>query len=145
MPHMKINIKKNICPVKELPEGYTTTLIDVSDLTQLDKKNWYKIQHQRENVKNHDNIILPERGIATFVKYNGDVIACCCLKHISDDIIEHRHAMTIPCHRRKGVFKALVGVAWRYSYLKGYSWINLSPSVQVNFWKKIGAEMNWET
>ena len=145
MPHMKMNIKKNPCPLTELPEGYTTTLIEVTDLTWKNIDNWLRIQHQRENVKNHDNLVLPVRGAATFAKYYGEIIACGMGKHISDDVIESGHLMVLPDHRRRGVFKALMGLMWRYSYLKGYSWINLSPAIQKTWWDKLGAEMGWAT
>jgi len=140
---MKINIKQNICPSNQLPDGYTVTLIDINNLTQHDKDNWYKLQLQRENVKTHDQLLLPERGVATFAKYYGKIVACGMMKHISSDILESGHIMVLPDHRRKGIFKALVSLAWMDSYLKWYTWINLSPVVQVNFWKRNGAEMGW--
>ena len=143
MPHMKMNIRKNICPVTELGEGYSLKLVDVSDLTQSETQAWYSIQHQRENVRSHDKLILPDKGVVTFALYLGEIIACGCSKHISDDITENGHFMVLPDHRRKGLFKALVEMSWRHCYLKGYTWINLSPVVQVNFWERHGAEMGW--
>ena len=145
MPRMKMNIKKNICPITELPEGYTLKLIEIPDLTPANKQSWYRIQHQRENVKNHDKLILPEKGVATFAYYYGEKIAVGCLKHISEDIIESGHLMVLPDHRRRGVFKALMGLIWRYSYLKGYTWINLTPTIQITFWKRNGVEKGWAT
>ena len=145
MPHMKINIRKRIFPAYELPEGYTCIVIDCSELTERDRYHWKRIQHQRKNVKSHDKLILPEKGAAMFVKYHGEFIGCSCLKHISPDIIESQHAMVLPEHRRKGVFKALMGGMWRYCYFGGYTWVNLSPILQKPWWDSLGAEKNWAT
>ena len=144
-PHLKINIRKNICPISKLPEGYTVTLIDVADLTPTDRENWRRIQLQRENVKTHHKLRLPEQGLASFAKYHGELIGCGCMEHISDDTVESKHLMILPDHRRKGIFKALMKLVWQHSYLNGYTWINLSPVVQANFWKRHGAEMGWAT
>ncbi len=143
MPHMKMNIKKNLCPVYELPKKYSVTLIDVDVLTRVDRRNWYQVQFQRKNVVNHDKIRLPTKGAAVFAKYYGDVIGVTCLKHISPEIIEHQHAMILTAHRRKGVFKTIVCTVWRYCYLKGYTWINLSPGLQKPWWDSLGAKMKW--
>jgi len=145
MPHMKLNIKKNRCPIQELPEGYTVTLIDVADLTPTDRENWRRIQLQRENVKTHDNLVLPGQGFASFAHYHGELIGCGCMEPISEDTVESKHLMILPDHRRRGIFKALMKLVWRHSYLNGYTWMNLSPVIQKKWWDKLGAEMGWAT
>ena len=141
--HMRVNIRKVIFPLMSLPEGYSTFLIEVPDLSLEDRDNWKMIQHQRENVITHDRLLIPQRGAVSFCKYNGEIIGCGAITEISDRVHESGHLMVLIEHRRKGVFKALMGECWRYCYLKGVIWLNLSPGVQVKFWERFGAKKGW--
>ena len=143
MVHMKINIRDNFYPMNYIPDDYTIILITTDKLTKEDGNKWREIQLQRENVKTHDKLLIPKEGAVSFIKHKGIIIGCGCLKRISLDVAESQHIMILKEHRRKGLFKSLMGVHWRYCYLEGITWINLSPVVQTNFWIRKGAIEGW--
>lgn len=143
MVHMRVNIRKMIYPLMDLPEGYTTFLIEVQNLTEEDRAHWKRIQHQRENVVTHDKLLIPDEGAVSFAKYHGERIACGAITKISDRVYESGHLMVLSEHRRKGIFKALIGETWRHCYMKGVIWLNLSPGIQVKFWDQFRAKKGW--
>jgi len=141
---LKINIRKHKFPKTKLENGYAVRLVDTRNLTEEDRKQWVYLQKYRTDIKNHSILLIPPLGAVTFAEFKGKPVGCFCVKKWSEDLAENRHAIILPEHRQKGLFKAMAGEQWQYCIDEGVKWLNLSPISPYlqNFWFKLGAVKN---
>jgi len=125
--------------------GYTFKLIEIDKISDEDRKEWREMQLKRENVRNHDKLVIPNYGAITFAKYKDEIVGCGCVEIISKDVAESKHLMILKEHRRKGLFKELMCLTFMYCYGMGITWLNLSPAIQKDYWYRIGAVKGWVT
>ena len=130
-------------PMINVNGDYTFSLIDIDNISDEDRYKWREIQLKRENVRTHDKLVIPEYGAITFAKYKDEVVGCGCIKIISKDVAESMHLMILKEHRRKGLFKELMCLAFIYCYNIGITWLNLSPVIQEKYWVRMGALKGW--
>lgn len=155
------DIKK--IPKIELPKGYTVRPArpnEKGELCERDKQAWIHLQEVRgysqekvdetlSRLEPHSRGWIVTQWLKTpckaegvvFVEFNGEIVGCVCAVQTAMNDIEYHHAMVLPEHRRKGLYKAMMGYCLQYTIDKGIERIYLAPNTVLwSYWKRVFGE-----
>jgi GNAT superfamily N-acetyltransferase len=145
-------------PKVELPKGYAVRFAKIGNgLCEKDRQGWIHLQEVRgysqEALEQALTKLKPQsrewittqwfktpptaEGVV-FAEFNGEIVGCVCAIATLVDAVEFHHAMVLPEHRRKGLYKAMMALCLQYAKDGKFEQIYLAPNkVLRNYWNRV--------